>query len=53
VLVPLAATTASSVMTGYRIGFLGACAIALGGVISSLLLPTRVQRPEPAIAAHN
>jgi MFS family permease len=52
-LVPLAATTASSVMTGYRIGFLGACAIALGGVISSLLLPTRVQRSELAIAARN
>jgi MFS family permease len=52
-LVPLAATTASSVMTGYRIGFLGACAIALGGAVSSLLLPTRVQRSEPAIAAHN
>ena len=49
-LVPLAAATASSVMTGYRIGFLGACAIALGGAISSFLLPARVQRTEPAIA---
>jgi MFS family permease len=45
-LVPLAAAAASSVMTGYRIGFLGACAIALGGAISSLLLPGRVQRSE-------
>ncbi len=52
-LVPLAADTASSVMTGYRIGFLGACAIALGGAISSFLLPTRVRRSEPAKAAHN
>jgi MFS family permease len=43
-LVPLAAATASSVMTGYRIGFVGACAIALGGAISSLLLPARVPR---------
>jgi MFS family permease len=46
-LVPLAAATGSTVMTGYRIGFLGACAMALGGVISSFLLPSRVQRSEP------
>jgi MFS family permease len=52
-LVPLAAATASSVMTGYRFGFLGACAIALGGAICSLLLPARVQRIEPADARHN
>ena len=52
-LVPLAAATASSVMTGYRIGFLGACVIALGGAISSLLLPARVPRSNPAMAAHS
>jgi MFS family permease len=52
-LVPLAAATASPVMTGYRIGFLGACAIALGGAISSSLLPARVRRTEPATAPHS
>jgi EmrB/QacA subfamily drug resistance transporter len=52
-LAPIAAASVSSVMTGYRIGFLGACAIALGGAISSLLLPARVQRSEPAIAPHS
>jgi EmrB/QacA subfamily drug resistance transporter len=41
-LVPLAAATASpAVMTGYRIGFLGAGAIALAGALSSLLVPVR------------
>jgi EmrB/QacA subfamily drug resistance transporter len=41
-LVPLVAATASSaVMTGYRIGFLGALAIALTGALSSLLVPVR------------
>jgi MFS family permease len=48
-LVPLVAATASSAMTGYRIGFLGACAIALGGGISSFLLPARVQRTDPPL----
>ena len=52
-LVPLAAATASSVMTGYRIGFLGAFVIALGGAISSLLLPARVPRSNPAMAAQS
>ena len=52
-LVPLAAATASSVMTGYRIGFLGACAIALGGAISSLLLPARGPRSNRARATHH
>jgi MFS family permease len=52
-LVPLAAATASSAMTGYRIGFLGACAIALGGAISSLLLPARIPRPNPTMATHS
>ena len=41
-LVPLAAATAGpAVMTGYRIGFLGAGAIALAGALSSLLVPGR------------
>jgi len=41
-LVPLAAAAAGpAVMTGYRIGFLGACAIALAGALSSLLVPVR------------
>jgi EmrB/QacA subfamily drug resistance transporter len=52
-LVPLAAATASSVMTGYRIGFLGAFVIALGGAISSLLLPARIPRSNPAMAAQS
>jgi EmrB/QacA subfamily drug resistance transporter len=40
-LVPLAAAAGPAVMTGYRIGFLGACAIALAGALSSLLVPVR------------
>jgi MFS family permease len=52
-LVPLAAATGSSVMTGYRIGFLGACAVALAGAVSSFLLPARLLRSEPAMASHN
>jgi EmrB/QacA subfamily drug resistance transporter len=41
-LVPLAAAAAGpAVMTGYRIGFIGACAIALGGALSSFLVPVR------------
>ena len=41
-LVPLAAAAAGpAVMTGYRIGFIGACAIALGGALSSFLVPAR------------
>ena len=52
-LVPLAAATASSVMTGYRIGFLGAFVIALGGAISSLLLPAPMPRSNPAMAAQS
>jgi MFS family permease len=41
-LVPLAtATTSPAVMTGYRIGFLDAGAIALAGALSSLLVPVR------------
>ena len=39
-------------MTSYRIGFLGACAIAVGGAISSFLLPARMRRTEPAVAPH-
>jgi predicted MFS family arabinose efflux permease len=41
-LVPLVAVAAGpAIMTGYRIGFLGACAIALAGGLSSLLVPVR------------
>jgi MFS family permease len=41
-LVPIAAAaTGPTVMTGYRIGFVGSCAIALAGALSSLLVPTR------------
>ncbi len=41
-LVPIAAASAGpAVMVGYRIGFLGACAIALGGALSSFLVPAR------------
>ncbi|HLM23063.1 MAG TPA: MFS transporter, partial [Propionibacteriaceae bacterium] len=41
-LVPIAAATAwPSLVMGYRIGFLGACAIALAGALSSLLAPVR------------
>jgi MFS family permease len=43
-LVPLATAIGWAVMTGYRIGFLGACAIALGGALSSFLIPARVVR---------
>jgi hypothetical protein len=50
-LVPLAAATAGpAVMTGYRIGFLGAGATALAGALSSLLVPGRPtsdRRPAP------
>jgi len=36
-----AAAGGPAVMTGYRIGFLGACAIALAGALGSLLVPVR------------
>ena len=49
-LVPLATATGSTVMAGYRIGFLGACAIALGGALSSFLVPARVWRSNRAMA---
>jgi MFS family permease len=49
-LVPLATATGWAVMTGYRIGFLGACAIALGGALSSFLIPARVRRSNRAMA---
>ena len=49
-LVPLAAATGSTVMAGYRIGFLGAIAVALGGAVSSFLLPIRLQKSDPAMA---
>jgi MFS family permease len=41
-LVPLAAAVAGpALMTGYRIGFIGACAIALAGALSGFLVPAR------------
>jgi predicted MFS family arabinose efflux permease len=40
-LVPLAAAAGPAVMTGYRTGFLGACAIAPAGALSSLLVRVR------------
>jgi MFS family permease len=41
-LIPIAAAPAwPSVMTGYRIGFLGACVAALAGAFSSFLVPAR------------
>ena len=49
-LVPLASATGSTVMAGYRIGFLGAIAVALGGAVSSFLLPIRLQKSDPAMA---
>ena len=49
-LVPLAAATGSTVMAGYRIGFLGAIAVALGGAVSSFLIPIRLQQSDPAMA---
>jgi EmrB/QacA subfamily drug resistance transporter len=49
-LVPLATATGSTVMAGYRIGFLGACAIALGGALSRFLIPARPRRSNRAMA---
>jgi hypothetical protein len=46
----VATATGWAVMTGYRIGFQGSCAIALGGALSSLLIPARVRRSNRAIA---
>jgi EmrB/QacA subfamily drug resistance transporter len=40
-LVPLATATGWAVMTGYRLGFVGAGVIALAGALSSLLVPAR------------
>jgi MFS family permease len=48
-LVPLAAATGSTVMAGYRIGFLAAIAVALAGALSSLLIPVRLQQSDPAM----
>jgi MFS family permease len=48
-LVPIAAAW-PSLMTGYRIGFLGACVIALAGAFSSFLVPASPatdRRPTP------
>ena len=50
-LVPLAAATSSTVMAGYRIGFLGAIAVALAGALSSFLIPVRLHPSNPAMAA--
>ena len=49
-LVPIAAAAGPTVMAGYRIGFLGAIAVALGGAVSSFLLPIRLQKSDPAMA---
>jgi MFS family permease len=49
-LVPLATATGSTVMAGYRIGFLGAIAVALAGALSSFLIPVRLQQSDPAVA---
>jgi MFS family permease len=38
-LLPLAATIGLDIMTGYRVGFVGAGAIALAGALASLLVP--------------
>lgn len=39
-LLPLAAAIGLDTMTGYRVGFVGAGAIALGGALAGLLVPT-------------
>ena len=49
-LVPLGTTAGWAVMTGYRIGFLGACTIALVGALSSFLMPARPHQSNPAMA---
>jgi MFS family permease len=50
-LIPIVAADAwPSVMTGYRVGFLGACVVALAGAISSFLVPARpASTREPAL----
>ena len=48
-LVPLAAATGPTVMAGYRIGFLGAIAVALAGALSSFLIPLRLQPSDAAM----
>jgi MFS family permease len=40
-LLPLAAAVGLDTMTGYRVGFVGAGAVALGGALASLLVPFR------------
>lgn len=51
-LVPIAAAAAGpAVMAGYRIGFLGACAIALGGALSSFLVPTVITSSSSGVVA--
>jgi hypothetical protein len=39
ILAPLATAAGSAVTGGYRTGFIGACALALAGLLTSLLLP--------------
>jgi len=49
-LVPLATATGWAVMTGYRVGFVGAGVIALLGALSSFLIPgrpTSARKPTP------
>jgi hypothetical protein len=38
------------VMAGYRIGFLGAIAVALAGALSSFLIPVRLQQSDRPMA---
>jgi EmrB/QacA subfamily drug resistance transporter len=47
-LLPLAATAGLSTMPGYRIGFVGAGAIALAGAFASFLVPARAARQGPS-----
>ena len=43
-LLPLAAAIGLDTMSGYRIGFIGAGVVALGGALASLLVPTARSR---------
>ena len=45
------AAAGPAVMAGYRIGFLGACAIALGGALSSFLVPTVITSSSSGVVA--
>jgi MFS family permease len=50
-LTPLATSTGSGVLAGYRVGFIGTCVLAAAGLTSSFLLPSRnrpARSPAPA-----